>query len=79
MDKLPVLAALSESERDQAMACFRILQPFLEGKATLSTVTREQDISLADIYARFREIPYVKGVAVVVAHHLASNHGAAFH
>jgi len=46
MDEQLVLAALSETERDQALKRFRLLQPFLEGQATLSAVARDHKIPL---------------------------------
>jgi putative transposase len=46
MDEQLVLAALSETERDQALKRFRLLQPFLEGQAALSTVARDHKIPL---------------------------------
>jgi len=46
MDEQPVLAALSKSERGQALKRFRLLQPFLEGQATLSAVARDRKIPL---------------------------------
>lgn len=46
MDESQALAALSESDREQALFRFRMLQPFLEGRATLSTVARQHGIRL---------------------------------
>ena len=54
MDKPPALTELSETEREQALARFHILQPFLEGRTTLSaiaqrvcsTITHEQTVPL---------------------------------
>jgi putative transposase len=46
MSEPSVLTALNEGEREQALARFRILQPFLEGRRTLNAVVREQGIAL---------------------------------
>ena len=40
------LADLSEGERDQALARFRILQPFLDGRTSLTVIAREQAVTL---------------------------------
>ena len=49
MEEVSALAALGEGEREQALARFKILQPFVEGQATLSAVARQQDIPLRTI------------------------------
>jgi putative transposase len=46
MDQHRALADLSESERDQAVARFRILQPFLDGQTSLTAIAREQAVTL---------------------------------
>jgi putative transposase len=46
MDEPRVLAELSESERDQALARFRVLQPFLEGETSLTAIAQAQVVTL---------------------------------
>ena len=47
MNYPPMLTALNEEERAQALARFRLLQPYFEGQATLRAVaqTAGNDIS----------------------------------
>ncbi|HEX9596485.1 MAG TPA: DDE-type integrase/transposase/recombinase, partial [Anaerolineales bacterium] len=46
MDESPGLTALTEAAREQALARFRLLQPFLEGQHSLSAIARQHDIPL---------------------------------
>jgi putative transposase len=46
MNQPPRLTALSEEERAQALARFRLLQPYFEGQATLRAVAQSQGIPL---------------------------------
>ena len=58
MHKLPVLTELSEAERAQALERFRILHPFLAGKATLTEVAKQHGLPLRTAQrwvARYRE------------------------
>lgn len=58
MNNRPMLTELSEVERDQALDRFRIIQPFLEGKATLTEVAKQHGILLRTAQrwvARYRQ------------------------
>lgn len=46
MDNSPALTELSETERAQALARFQLLQPFLEGKTSLTALARDQIVTL---------------------------------
>ena len=46
VEQPPALADLSEGERDQALARFRILQPFFDGRTSLTAIAREQAVTL---------------------------------
>src|SRR5919202_5149261 len=46
MEQHRALADLSEGERDQALARFRILQPFLDGQTSLTAIAQEQAVTL---------------------------------
>jgi putative transposase len=57
MTELPALAALSEAERTQALARFRILQPYLEEQTSLTAIAQEQAVTLRTLQlwlARYR-------------------------
>ena len=46
MDQPRALADLSEGERNQALARFRILQPFFDGQTSLTAIARKQAVTL---------------------------------
>ena len=46
MDAEPTVVTLSETEREQALARFRLLQPYLDGQTSLSAVARKHSIPL---------------------------------
>ena len=46
MDKTLALATLNPAEREQALTRFQLLQPFLEGQASLTTLAQEQTVTL---------------------------------
>ncbi len=46
MNEQLMLTALSDSEREQALNRFRILQPYLEGQQALTTIAQEQAVAL---------------------------------
>lgn len=57
MDSSLTLTELSEAEREQALARFRILQPFLEGQTTLTAIAEAQGVQLRTLQrwvARYR-------------------------
>jgi len=58
MNETPMLTELSEAEREQALDRFRIIQPFLEGKATLTEMAKQHGTPLRTTQhwvARFRQ------------------------
>lgn len=57
MDEPPALVELSETELAQALARFRILQPYLEGQTSLTAIAQDQAVTLRTLQrwvARYR-------------------------
>lgn len=57
VDEPPDLTALSETEREQALTRFRVLQPHLEGRASLRALAQRQKVTLRTLQrwlARYR-------------------------
>jgi putative transposase len=58
MGEQPSLAALSETEREQALQRFRILRPYLDGQQSLAAIAQEQAVTprtLQRWVARYQE------------------------
>jgi putative transposase len=65
MDEPPAVRLLSDAERAQALAHFRLLQPYLEGQTSLTAVARSQHLPLRTLQrwvARYRK----QGLAALV-------------
>jgi putative transposase len=46
MDEIPALTTLSPAEREQALTRFQLLQPFLAGQTSLTTLAQDQTVTL---------------------------------
>lgn len=58
MDDSQTPTELSEIERERALARYRIVQPFLEGRSSLTAIAREQGFKLRTLQhwvARYRQ------------------------